>query len=110
MKLLFLLSFFLHEFSLTLLAQTDPVTQVFMEQGIKAWGKHSDLLIIRHLHTSILIREALASFMDVNQLRIGGYDHRFGLAELNTNKYCRIHFLWSRNAGFLDRKVWRQTF
>jgi hypothetical protein len=78
MKATFLLSFFC-TFSLTSLAQTDPVTQVH--------GAHNQSLgNIRVFDKSAFAHfnnpGALATY-DINQLA-GGYDHRFGLAELNT--------------------------
>jgi hypothetical protein len=78
MKATFLLSFFCI-ISLTLLAQTDPVTQVH-------GARNQSLGNIRIFDNSAFAHfnnpGALASY-DVNQL-VGGYDHRFGLAELNT--------------------------
>ncbi len=78
MKATFLLSFFCM-FSWTLVAQTDPVTQVH-------GGRNQSLGNIRVFDNSAFAHfnnpGALASYK-VNQLA-GGYDNRFGLAELST--------------------------
>jgi hypothetical protein len=78
MKAIFLLSFF-YIISLTLLAQTDPITQAH-------GARNQSLGNIRVFDNSAFAHfnnPGAIAHSEVNQLAVG-YDHRFGLSELST--------------------------